>query len=267
MKLSIQFLALITLFFASCGTRNDLPAPSFVYTDGYNISMAESWDGKLLLQMASNKKLNCKNYGIGHTCTVSGNKITLDIQGVDAPPSCESGDGEATDTPSLAGLAVGTYTLSVTNEEKEILGTLTVTNNKYTIAYAGGNNVTFNTTTLNRLPANTIRGTIQVAYATSRLYKIADTFAVDSLKFYGATDFSGPLVSYTNYTVYAGNTYTSGNDPVIPNLYRHFIYDFSGPNTPIEKMIARYKQRFGDTITISMVANGQFIGTHGNGIW
>lgn len=265
MKLLLSIAVASVVLFASCGPRDPLPEPSFVYDDGYNITIAESWKGELLFQLKSNTKLNCLNYTIGNSCTVSGKDVNFVIKGVNAPATCKSGSGEALDTVALPSLAVGNYALHITNNDYEFVGSLAVTNTLYTITYTGNNGVSFATTTLNRLPANTLRGTIQVAYASHKT--IADTFVNDSLKFFGASDFTGPLVSYTNFTVYGGNTYTSGNDPYIPNLYKHFIYDFSGTKTDLTKLVDRYKKKYGDTVIISMVTDGEFFGTHGNGVW
>ncbi|GAA4462784.1 hypothetical protein GCM10023093_10000 [Nemorincola caseinilytica] len=255
MKNTISLLLLCAAALGSC-KKNDLPAQSFQYTNGYNLTMSESWDGKLRLLIKSNTDLNCLNYGVGHTLTIGSNTVDLKVSGVSAPATCSSGNGPATDTPSLGILGVKTYNLTISCDGSDKAGTLTVSNSKYTISYPGGNNITFTNSDLNRIPDKTLWGTIDYA---SGYAAVADTF-LDSLEYYGAADFTGPLVSYTSLTAYAGNTFTHEKDPSMPRPYKNFIYTFSGVTSDITTLVNRFK-RYGDNVKIALTTDHQFFGT------
>jgi len=256
MRYIIPFLLVSTIAVISC-KKNNLPAQSFQYTGGYNATIAESWDGKLRLMLKSNTDLNCMNYGIGHTLTLGASSIALDISGVSAPATCRTGDGPATDTPSLGLLGVKAYALSINCDGTEVTGTLTVTNNKYTVSYPGGNNVTFTKNDLNRVPDHTLWGTIDYDASYS---KIVDTFLQDSLSFYGAVNFTGPLVTYTDFIAGSGNTFSHWRDGSMPRPYKNFIYTFSGTNSDLTRLMNSYK-RYGDNVKIAMTTDHLFFGT------
>lgn len=218
----------------------------------------ETWDGKLRLLIKSNTDLNCLNYGVGKTLTIGPSTIDLKIDGVAAPATCTGGNGPATDTPSLGILGIKAYTLIINCDGTEIAGTLTVTNNKYTISYPGGNNISFTKNDVNRVPDHTLWGTIDYAggYAT-----VADTFLNDSLTFYGASNFTGPQVQYTDFTAYAGNTFTHAKDATMPRAYKNFILNFTGTSSDLTRMMLSYHAKYGDNVKIAMTTDHMFFGT------
>ncbi len=258
MKFIIPIVA-AGLLTASCQRSASTTPAAYEYTKGYNITLYEPADGQPGFEVRSNTTMDCTNYSVGNTCTVSGNKIELVLDGITAPPTCSSGYDFALSKVPVTRLAVGTYPLAVTCEGNTVTGSMTVSDTSYIVSYPGGNNVTFTKLRQLRVPDHSLWGTI-VYDNTLRADTAANQF-LDTLRRYGATTYKGLDGSYTNFTVSNSNTFSAAADGSYTRSYRNFIYSYAGSETLVQTLVNNYR-RYGDTVHVSVTVNANSYSNH-----
>lgn len=135
---------------------------------------------------------------------------------------------------NLGSPATGIYPLMLENGPKRYNGTLIVTDSNFRIAGDADPSYTFQQTTLNKLPANTVWG-----YASCSGSKLAtaDSFMA-ALRSCGCQAYVGPVGYYDVFSVYPGALI----DPAANGTtLRAFIFHFAGSWTTLGALFSSYK--------------------------
>jgi hypothetical protein len=232
MKNAILFIALLA-FVSSCKKQ-----PS-VFNDKITITPSQELPGNRLLFNCITDRVYPNSYSkINYSIETKGQNITISFSSVSVPAGPGNSGGQAFAAVGFDDLANGNYQLTINNGSRQSVGTLTITDDRYTLYFNVLNDVTFTHYELMHTPPNTIFGTF--SYADISQSAVADSLN-DSLMYYGAKPFTGPGGNYGDFQLGIGNV-VSG----LPQKYayaRSFIYDYGANGDAIKVFMVRFAGR------------------------
>lgn len=214
-----------------------------------NIKMLETVDSTkrtLKLYCSTEKEYNCSNFGIINTINQPSNKIEIDFNGITVPDFCLTSLGPARTTIDIGTLSNGTYDLDIKVENEKSAGQLIVTSEYYKINLDPQKQLQITYPTLNRIPTNTVWGT--VGYHSSNSANLVQTF-IDSLQLLGTT-----IQTYQSgeYGYFQINPSGQILPPQNHGYYfiRPYIFNYSGSTSALKKLVKNYGTNYGNSLNI-----------------
>jgi len=241
----LSFIPAFLLLLFGCSKDNSI---NKIDSD-IKINMRETVDStkrSLQLYCSTEKVYECSNYVISKIFSKSSERIEINFTGIRDLTVCFNSFGPATTTIDLGIISNGTYKLIIEVEGKKSEGKLIVTSDYYKISLDKEKQLQIINSTLNRIPANTIWGTI--GYHKSSTAQLVQTF-IDSLQLFGSTtqtyqsgDFgyfqinsSGQILPPENHGYY---------------FIRPYIYRYSGNTSVLKTLVKNYGTDYGDSLNI-----------------
>jgi hypothetical protein len=234
MKKYITLSALLFVFF-SC-TRERVVSD---FGENIKIKIVESVDSTkktLTLKCFTEKIFNCSNYYLLHTVNVSTNKITINFTGISDPTICLTSLGPASAFIDLINLAHKDYELEINMGDTKFTGQLKVSAANYSVTMPVQNSVQFLNPSLNRLPPNTIWGTVHFHIAATN--PVVQGF-IDSLQILGAVPASYTPGEYSGFEIESNGQIKQVQD-LGYYFTRYYIFNYSGNSLPLKGLVRRY---------------------------
>ncbi len=247
MKRLIQSALVIFLLFSSCKKDKLFDKIDSVI----RMKMGETFypaNRTFQFSCSTEKIYECCNYTINKDFDISNNKIDIDFISIINPEICLTATGPATTTVDLGTLSNGTYELKISIGDEKSTGHLIVSTDSYVITLDQQKQIQIVNNTLNRVPANTIWGT--VGYDTISTTNLVQTF-IDSLQLLGATT---PTYATGDY----GYFQIDGNGQIVAptnsgyNFIRPYIYNYSNNSSTIKTLVKNYGMNHNDSLKISL---------------
>ncbi len=174
------------------------------------------------------------NYSLDYKTSVDGNNVYVEFTNVTNPGMGLTMMGPAKGYILLGALNSGNYQLNFKNGSATYRPMLVVTDSNFSVLGAGTSGMSFKTTTLNKVPANTIWG--HITSSAARLPSVDSV--ISALEAMGAQTYSGPIGNYELYTISPGMIPDTGYDE--PKA-RNFIYHYTGNCANIDSLVKRYR--------------------------
>ena len=234
MKTPVTIFCLSLLLF-SCSQKET--APNF--TEPVKIKIRENADSisrKLSFICFTEKVYGCSNYAIDYSFSVSANKITIHFTGITVPGICLTSLGPANAEIKPGALADGNYELEINAGQTKVSGQLLVTAEKYQAIIPSQKNIQFVNPVLNRVPANTLFGTVHYHAATTATN--VQKF-IDSLQVYGAASAIYPTGDYEYFQIESNGQIKQVQD-LGYNFTRYFIFNYPGNPEPFKNLVKRF---------------------------
>lgn len=252
MKLMVKILFLL-LIVSACSKINDIrPINSDIVIEMREILE----DGKLSFQFHCNTKeiYSCMNFQIDRKFTKKSYQVSIRFRNVIDPGFCLTALGPATTMINFGNLNEGVYSLDVHVVQSKSSGHLIVTNDQFIIEIDKKNQLEFENTVLNRVPENTIWGT--VGYHTSATEPIVDEF-IGVLQSAGASAREYRPGNYWHFTIdQNGNIESPQNHGYY--LIRPFIFEYSGDSGELENVVKSFGQQHNEYLKIILyTAHGE----------
>ncbi len=208
----------------------------------------DSMSRTLVLKCYTDKIYPCTGYHIESNCVLTNKKITINFIQVITPDFCLLTPGPASTFFNFTALANGVYTIELNLWGSTISGQLTISAGSYKVTIPQQSRIQFIDTMLNRIPDNTIFGTVD--YTTSSNATTAQSF-IDSLQFYGATPFKLQQGDYGQFQI-------DSSGQIIPNpgsgynFTRYYIFNYSGNSAPLKSMVKWYGNNYNGSLYIRL---------------
>jgi hypothetical protein len=184
----------------------------------------------------------CCNYLINYKYEKLSNNLIVDFQGINETDICFTALGPATAIINLSTLENGIYNLIIDNDTKNT-GQLTVSSDSYEIIFPNSHKFTFINSPLNRIPENTIWGTI--GYHKQETDLLVQSF-IDSLQILGAKAQPYKSGDYGEFQVNSdGQIVQPGNDSGY-YFAKSFIFNYEDDISLIEQLIQNYAINYGE---------------------
>lgn len=215
--------------------------------ENLKISMRENIkDAKrtLLFYIATEKIYPCSNYSIETSTTTGSDKIVISFIKINTPGVCLTSLGPATAVIALEGLSARTYTLELHTGNDVINGQLTVSADQYVLTLPVQTKIESINPQLNRIPENTIFGTIHYHHSTT--VGTVNKF-IDSLQYSGAAAKTYLPGDYVQFKIETNGQIKQTQDPGY-YFTRYFIFNYTGDATPFKNLVQRYGVTYKDSL-------------------
>jgi hypothetical protein len=245
MKPLTKYLAIILLFALGCSKQESFePIVSDI-----EITMVETIDSTgrtFQLKCETKEHYHCANYQLVSKLNKVSNSYEIDFEGIDIPGVCLAAFG-----PALASIDFGSpenavYDLVITTDETTSSGKLIVSEDYYILDFDKTERLEFINPILNRVPENTIWGTI--GYHSPDTEPIVNSF-IESLITIGVKDRSYLPGDYGYFIIDKdGNI----EPPQMHGNYfiRPFIFEYSGESETVKEIVRDFGLNFDDKLKI-----------------
>jgi len=250
----MKYIIIILVFFiVSCNKDSS----NEKITSDINIEMREKIDSTsrtFQFICKTQEEYPCCNYQIGNSFIKNSDRVEINFDGIIKPEVCLTAIGPATTTLDFGAISNGTYDLEINTEGKKSTGQLIITSDYYKIDLDKERKIQINYSTLQKIPTNTIWGT--VGYQTNTNATVVQTF-LDSLQLLGATNQTYPSGMYAYFQINsAGNILppeNHGYDHIKP-----YIFHYTGITSNLKTIVKEYGKNYGDSLNIVLyTTNGE----------
>jgi hypothetical protein len=246
-------ILILSVFLFSCS--KDEAASSF--DENLKIKMIENIDNtsrKLTLHCFTEKNFPCSNYFIENSFTVSENKITIHFIEIKKPNICLTSIGPAYADIDLGSLVNKNYDIEINVGKEKISGQLLVSTGSFKANIPSQNKIQFINPILNRIPDNTIFGTVH--YHNSSTSPTVQKF-IDSLQILGATTAIYTPGDYGRFHIEANGQIKQTQD-LGYYFTRYYIFNFTGNSGQCKDLVRRFGITYPDALLITLNnSNGQ----------
>lgn len=179
---------------------------------------------------------SCMNFPIDRRYSVKPESISIRFKNVIDPGICATALGPATTTINLGNLLQGAYKLDIQVAGSRNSGNLIVTVDQYIIEIANKKQLVLKGSVLNRVPSNTIWGTI--GYHQTSSEPVVNEF-ISSLQESGA---SGKIFPPGDYGYFSIDESGIIETPTNHGYYfiRTFIFEYSGMSENLKNIVRAY---------------------------
>jgi hypothetical protein len=254
MKLqSFLCFALMLAFagFSSCKKTQITDNINSTFDENIKIRMIENVDSvkrTLILNCATEKIFECSNYGIQTSFSVTSDKIIINFIQLQKPDICLTSLGPALAVINLGELANKNYELELNFASEKITGQLQVTTASFTATLTSQTKVQFLNPNLNRVPANTIYGTVH--YHANSTNSIVQKF-IDSLQYLGAKSTSYLPGDYNQFQIESNGQIKQTQD-LGYYFTRYFIYNYTSNSAQLKNLVRRFGVNYPDSLLITL---------------
>lgn len=235
------FLFVITGWFSSCSEKDEVDVN--VDSD-INIRMVEIYDQSprtVQFHCTTTKIYPCCNYPIYAAYQQSSNVIDISFKGVIESEFCLTALGPATAVIDLGALSNGTYRLNMHNGDIKHSGELIVSSDNYEIN-TNNSHFHFTNTLLNKIPENTIWGTI--SYHQQGTSSLVQSF-IAALMDLGAKKNSYHPGDYREFEIDKnGDIVQPGKDSGY-YFAQSFVFYYPGNIADVEQLVKKYAFDYG----------------------
>lgn len=245
MKPLAKYLVIIFLFASSCSKQESFePIVSDI-----EITMVETIDstGRMFqFKCETIEEYPCANYHLLSSLNKVSNAYEIDFKGIDIPGVCLAAFGPARANIEFGNPANAVYDLVITTDETTSSGKLYVSTDYYILDFDKTGRIGFLNPILNRIPENTIWGTI--GYHASDTEPLAEEF-IESLKNLGAKTRSYLPGDYGYFSI-------SSNGQIEPpenhgNYFIDaFILEYTGKSDNLKDIVRNYGLNYNDRLKI-----------------
>lgn len=207
---------------------------------GMNEKLGQQRDFQLTFQTIQDQ--SCTTNSIAYFSNRSGRNVYLSLNEIVETPNCLTGQGPATDTASYSNIPNGAYNLElVLKNTISSKGTLTVSNEKFTLDITEGHGFQLGQATLMRVPATAIWG--YVAYKDAQYLSGADQFLeqlngqTESLKLNRG--------EYGHFRIGDGDRLSLNKAPDYNN-FRTFYRTSKGQLSALEALLEGFRSQYPD---------------------
>ena len=204
------------------------------------------------LQCSTKKIYPLLNYSIYTVCRHSSNGIDISFKGIITPSVGPTMVGPTTVAINLEALNNGTYTLNFYNEDFKHTGELIVSSDKYEMNFADQPSLNFINTPLNRIPEQTIWGT--VGYHKQESSSLVQSF-ITELTNAGAEKKSYNPGFYNEFNIDNTGDIVQPGDNSGYWFIQSFIYHYTGDVEDIARLVQRYAHDYGEDMSIGIYTN------------
>jgi len=248
-------LLFIILGFAACKQADD-PTILINIENEFRVSMEESLepgDNQLLLKVYTVEELECLNYEIFYSHSVSEGTVVASIDELVEPENCDVGMAHASAYINLGQLDVGTYALQLNLNNNSIVnnGLLVVNEHKYSVVLDTEHGLDIKPKELNKIPDGYFWGQINTASDLSS--SINDDFLIELIQFSQNSNLSDG-----NYAYFEIDDKVIEFEEDIPVSFTNphtssflFKMDSDGDSDAIKDLIETYRDNYMDKIDIT----------------
>jgi hypothetical protein len=245
MKKLSKYLVVFLMLAAAC-TKNHSYEP--VNSD-IKISIWETIDstGRSLQFKCETKEIfPCFNYQIVTRFTKYPNSFVIDFTGIYIPEMCLTAFGPALSIIDLGNPGNSVYDIEISVEQSRNSGKLIVTSDYYIIDFERNDRIEFTNPILNRIPENTIWGTI--GYHSPDTEPIVESF-IETMINMGAKNRSYVPGDYGYFTIDKDGKI---EPPQMHGNYfiRPFIFEYSGESDALKEIVRDFGLNFDDKLKI-----------------
>ncbi len=208
--------------------------------------VVDSVDSKLYLHCETEREYKNYNYQIGKSIDKQPGRINIEFNSIIIPDIVSPALGPARTKIDLGNLEEGTYELEIKVEGEKSYGYLTVNPEYYRIDFEKQNRIQIIDTLLNRIPKNTIWGTIGYDERSSKL--LAKDF-IDSLKNLGAYQYTYRPGKYKYFEIDHTGEIMPPED-YRTNFIQKFIFKYPEDNTKLEELVGKFGNKHRDSLSI-----------------
>ncbi len=208
----------------------------------------ESANRTFELICATQESYPCSNYSIHHSISVKDQLIGIGFNKILIPNGCLTAFGPATTNINLGTLSNKTYNVEISLRNKTSKGRLIVNDSYYQFIMDREENFKLAYNKLNRIPANTVWGT--VGYHAVSSENLAQSF-IDSLQTIGATIRTFNLGEYGHFSINS----SGGLEPPKNHGYyfiKAFIFNYPGNMDKLKSLVKNYGIRHGNALSIEL---------------
>lgn len=200
------------------------------------------------LKCATKESYPCSNYSIQNSSSVKNQLISISFNKILIPQICLTALGPAITNINLGTLSNRTYNIEIDLRNKTSKGRLIVNDNYYQFVMDSEENIKLAYYMLNRIPANTVWGT--VGYHASSSENLAQSF-IDSLQTIGATTGTFNRGEYGHFAI---NSSGSVEPPKQHGYYfiKTFIFTYPGNMDKLKTLVRSYGIRHGNSLSIRL---------------
>jgi len=231
------------LFVFAC--EGEETAPSNTLGSEIELSMTEFIDADqriLTLKFLTLKDFPCINNRIKYETTVDQQTVSIVLEKVEEAEVCLDAIGPASAFIELGQLDEKEYDLQIQLGESIIKhGTLAVTKDAYLIHLDDEAGITLLNPALNRVPAQTVWGTIKYENQDSK--KLLNFFD-EAMDIAGATDKKFAEGDYGYFRVNSDGSIVQTNEQQKELDEQAFLYDFSGKSEDIKQVLQQLNANF-----------------------
>ena len=245
MKSLAKYLVIILLFALGCSKQESFePIVSDI-----EITMVETIDSTgrtFQLKCVTKEHYPCANYHLVSNLTKASNSYVIDFMGIEIPEVCLAAFGPALANIELGNPANAVYDLVIKTDEATSTGKLYVSTDHYILDFVQTGRIGFTNPILNRVPENTIWGTI--GYHNSDTKTLAEEF-IESLKSLGAETRSYLPGDYGYFSI-------SSKGQIEPpenhgNYFIDaFILEYTGKSNNLKDVVRNYGLNYNDKLKI-----------------
>ena len=198
------------------------------------------------LKCETEEEYPCCNYSILNDFSINYKSISINFKKISKPEVCLTAFGPAKAYLNFGYLANDTYDLEIKVINRKSYGKLTVTDNYYSIDLYYQKKIQLTQYTLNRIPQNTIWGTIE--YYTNTSSNLAQSF-IDSLQILGATSKTYNSGEYGYFNI---NSSGSIEPPQNHGYYliKPYIFEYRNNMDSLKTLVSNYGINYGDSLSI-----------------
>lgn len=199
------------------------------------------------LGLQTDKAYPCINYALLTSSTMTTEKISVEVFGINAPKVCFTALGPACSVVPVANTQNKTYDIEFKIGTNISTGKLICTSNEFKLQMNDQLQIKINGPVLKRVPVNTIWGT--VGYHNSTSIDKVNEF-INSIKSAGASEVTLEDGNYNYFEIENGKI----KEPINSGYWftKTFVYKFSRDKNLIKSIIKDYSQNFGDLMSISV---------------
>lgn len=248
--LSTNYFLIITmvLFTLSC-TKNKGIEP---FNENIRIRMYENTDSNnrsLVLNCYTEKIfVECSNYSIERNVEIHKNKIVVNFIVIHKPNVCLTSIGPATTVIELKNLPNDNYVLEFNLGNIKIEGNMIVSDDEYKVTLPVQDRIQFDNPKMNRIPANTIYGTIRYHAVTTE--PLAQNF-LDSLLILGANESIYNPGDYVNFIIQNNGQVFQRQDEGY-YFSKYFVFNYNRNSNDLRTLVKNFGLTYPDLVTITL---------------
>ena len=249
MKYFFSLLALILIF----GCSKTQTETSF--DENIKIKMIENVDSTkrtLTFSCYTEKNFECSNFYIEHTFAITENKIIINFIKITKPNICLTSIGPASAIINLEPLSNKDkdkdYEIEFNFGSSKVTGQLTITTSAYKVILPPQGKIQFINPALNRIPDNTIYGTVH--FHSNTTLPIVQNF-IDSLQISGATSAMYIPGDYGSFQIQSNGQILQTQD-LGYYFTRYFIFNYSANSGQLKTLVRNFGINYPQLLLITL---------------
>lgn len=239
------------LFFGILNSCKKPQQVSSTFNENIKIRMSETIDSTkrtLQLNCYTERILECANYRIQATHTLTNNKIAVNFIQIVNPRICLTSLGRASILISIDKLSNKDYELELNFPSIKIAGELNVSTGSFRATLPLRTKVQFINPDFNRIPDNTIYGTVH--YHTASTGLTVQKF-IDSLQFFGAMLTLYSPGNYGQFEIESNGRIKQIQDTGY-YFTRYFIFNYPNNDRQLKSLVRRFGVNYPDSLLITL---------------